>query len=598
MDKQKVLKFIRDNSIIENGNKSISLSKVNKMMDDLFLDDDLDMLYELLEEEKVSIKDNQTITEEFNEQMLSEDDYYTEDSIKKYYEEISRYPLLEPEEELECAVKKEFDSKYLDKLIVSNLRLVLSIARRYASEDNFLDLIQEGNIGLHKAAQKFDVSKKVKFGTYATYWIRQYISRYLYINSRNIKVPSNIARDQNKLRQLNDKFKETYKRNMTLHELLIAFYENDKTLKEFYDKLGLNERQVEALYQYQQLLYAENTSKDDIAACYRILSEELSITDQLMKKFDNKYKKLMENIKSIQSNYDTISLNATITEDDNSDLFEVVEDKSIKNIEKLLEDKESIDNVRSAIINMEKYYININEEYIDVTGMYTEKEKKIILEFGQLLSKKIYTVSDIKRIEELNDQINRIYDFWVFKETLKTSTQKYDARLKVMLSNNKVSTNKINQIVTSINKLYDSEVLRELYEGNTKPNASIKFKEIYVNEMLATAQKNKCITLEQMMELTRFYNIEHNIYINYTPVELSVEENKNKHLGNKCIYIALRTQDILSKRLGLDGYVYKLSELAAIYSVRDKRIDQIENKGYKKLKEYLINKNKGKVKQI
>ena len=117
------------------------------------------------------------------------------DPIKLYMKEISRYPLLSQKEEKDiCARIAAGDSKAAEKLVEANLRLVVSVAKKYTSNTSigFLDLIQEGNIGLMKAVKKFDYTKGFKFSTYATYWIKQNISRAIADQSRTIRIPVHI----------------------------------------------------------------------------------------------------------------------------------------------------------------------------------------------------------------------------------------------------------------------------------------------------------------------------------------------------------------------------------------------------------------------
>ena len=130
---------------------------------------------------------------------------YIEDSTKQYLLEIGARPLLNEAQEKNLAYRiKNGDSNARNILIESNLRLVVSIAKRYIGRGlNFLDLIQEGNIGLMKAIDKFDISKGYKFSTYATWWIRQGIVRAIANKSRNIRIPSYVNK---KLKELKNAF--------------------------------------------------------------------------------------------------------------------------------------------------------------------------------------------------------------------------------------------------------------------------------------------------------------------------------------------------------------------------------------------------------
>ncbi|MDR2718357.1 MAG: RNA polymerase sigma factor RpoD/SigA [Treponema sp.] len=114
-----------------------------------------------------------------------------EDILQIYFNQIKAYPLLEPEEELELARRiQQGDKNALHKLIRANLRLVVKIARPYGAPDiSFMDLVQEGNMGLMHAAEKYDPEKKLRFCTYAGWWIRQFIIRYLTNKRRIVRLP-------------------------------------------------------------------------------------------------------------------------------------------------------------------------------------------------------------------------------------------------------------------------------------------------------------------------------------------------------------------------------------------------------------------------
>ncbi len=126
------------------------------------------------------------------------------DSVQMYLREIGRVPLLSPEEEISLAKRKEVGDREAEKkLIEANLRLVVSIAKKFAGKTlSLLDLIQEGNIGLFRAVQKFDPRRGYKFSTYATWWIRQAITRALADQSRTIRIPVHMVETINKFQQI------------------------------------------------------------------------------------------------------------------------------------------------------------------------------------------------------------------------------------------------------------------------------------------------------------------------------------------------------------------------------------------------------------
>ena len=143
------------------------------------------------------------------------------DSVSLYLKQISNIPLLTAEEEKELGLKiADGDKKAVDKLVSHNLRLVVSIAKRYRGCGiPLLDLIQEGNIGLMKAAEKFDLNKGCRFNTHATWWVRQTINRSLADKSRTIRIPSNVSELVNKIKKVSAPMIQKLNRFPTSEEL-------------------------------------------------------------------------------------------------------------------------------------------------------------------------------------------------------------------------------------------------------------------------------------------------------------------------------------------------------------------------------------------
>ncbi len=145
----------------------------------------------------------------------------SDDSVKMYLREIGRVPLLNAKQEIELARKiKEGDITAKRKLVRHNLRLVVSIAKKYINRGlPFLDLIQEGNLGLIRAAEKFDPERGYKFSTYATWWVRQGITRSLSDKSRTIRVPVHMVETINKFKKIARKLGQELNRRPTEEEL-------------------------------------------------------------------------------------------------------------------------------------------------------------------------------------------------------------------------------------------------------------------------------------------------------------------------------------------------------------------------------------------
>ncbi len=146
------------------------------------------------------------------------------DPVKMYLKEIGRVPLLDGEEEKKLSKKMEAGEKWArQKLIAANLRLVVSIAKKYTGRGlSFLDLIQEGNMGLMKAVEKFDHKKGYKFSTYATWWIRQAITRAIADQSRNIRVPVHMVETINKVIRVSNDLKKRMGRDPSVEEIAEA----------------------------------------------------------------------------------------------------------------------------------------------------------------------------------------------------------------------------------------------------------------------------------------------------------------------------------------------------------------------------------------
>ncbi len=149
----------------------------------------------------------------------------TDDPVKMYLKDIGKVPLLTSDEEIELAKKVlEGDEYAKSKLTEANLRLVVSIAKRYAGRTSmqFLDLIQEGNLGLLKAVEKFDYSKGFRFSTYATWWIRQSITRAMADQARTIRIPVHMVETIHKLTRAKRQLLQELGRDPTLEELAKA----------------------------------------------------------------------------------------------------------------------------------------------------------------------------------------------------------------------------------------------------------------------------------------------------------------------------------------------------------------------------------------
>ena len=196
--------------------------------------EELDAIYDTIKNQNIEIVDDMDEVSlddiVFDVDMPKEDDMgiitdnkmaIMDDPVKVYLKEIGRVPLLTPEEEIELAIRiGEDDAAAKKRLAEANLRLVVSIAKRYVGRGmQFLDLIQEGNLGLIKAVDKFDYTKGFKFSTYATWWIRQAITRAIADQARTIRIPVHMVETINKVKKTNSMLLHENGRDPTAEEI-------------------------------------------------------------------------------------------------------------------------------------------------------------------------------------------------------------------------------------------------------------------------------------------------------------------------------------------------------------------------------------------
>lgn len=217
-----IKRIAKDNKIKEEKVNSLGLS-----------DNEKEIFLTYLTLKNIDVIDEEILSDDFNglEDKNTEDnrtdieysDAYKkfDDSIQMYLKEIGKVPLLTPDEEKEVATKvAEGSEEAAKKLVEANLRLVVSIAKKYVGRGlTFLDLIEEGNLGLIKAVEKFDVTKGYKFSTYATWWIRQSVTRAIADQARTIRVPVHMVETINKLIRVKNKLVQDLGREPTVSEL-------------------------------------------------------------------------------------------------------------------------------------------------------------------------------------------------------------------------------------------------------------------------------------------------------------------------------------------------------------------------------------------
>ncbi|MBR2951926.1 MAG: RNA polymerase sigma factor RpoD [Clostridia bacterium] len=229
------------------GDSLIGESDIMKALEDI----DYDIEYEPLDEAAdENYSDNEQIPEEIDntifetpeklEKFFAQEGIVIDDPVKMYLKEIGKIPLLTPEREMYLAEQISLGNKQAkDELVEANLRLVVSIAKRHVGKGMFyLDLIQEGNLGLMKAVEKFDYRKGYKFSTYATWWIRQAITRAIADQARTIRIPVHMV--------------ETIHKVSRTARLLLQEYGREATTDEIAAKLNMESSKVREIMKIAQ----------------------------------------------------------------------------------------------------------------------------------------------------------------------------------------------------------------------------------------------------------------------------------------------------------------------------------------------------------
>lgn len=201
----------------------LTYKEIMDSLEELELDQEqIEKIYEHLEEMNIDVVEEVDVPEDINEEiaeiestLAAVEGVNIDDPVRMYLKEIGKVPLLSANEEVDIARRMaEGDPEAKQQLAEANLRLVVSIAKRYVGRGMlFLDLIQEGNLGLIKAVEKFDYRKGYKFSTYATWWIRQAITRAIADQARTIRIPVHMVETINKLIRVNRQLVQEYGRD-------------------------------------------------------------------------------------------------------------------------------------------------------------------------------------------------------------------------------------------------------------------------------------------------------------------------------------------------------------------------------------------------
>ena len=296
----------RKNELLEKGKKDgyITFEQLVAELKGLEIDNDtLDDIYNMFVENNITVVSESDVDESGDGEplkikeepiILSDEDITKDvninDPVRMYLKEIGRISLLTPQEEMDLSIRVANDDEEAKKILAeSNLRLVVSIAKRYVGRGLlFLDLIQEGNIGLMKAVEKFDYGKGYKFSTYATWWIRQAITRALADQARTIRVPVHMVETINKMARI--------QRQLTLE------LNREPTEQELAKKMGINVEKVREVMKISQEPVSLETpiGEEDDSHLGDFLKDESSLSPEEYTENEILKEEIMEVLMSLQ----------------------------------------------------------------------------------------------------------------------------------------------------------------------------------------------------------------------------------------------------------------------------------------------------------
>ena len=289
---------VRD--LIERGKAkgSISNAEVMEALEDVDYDiEQMERIYEMLESngitvtgyldapeyEQIENEVEQCESAEDMEKMLAQEGLAIDDPVRMYLKEIGKVPLLDADRELYLAEKMvEGDTRAKEELVEANLRLVVSIAKRYVGKGMFfLDLIQEGNLGLMKAVEKFDYRKGYKFSTYATWWIRQAITRAIADQARTIRIPVHMVETIHKVSRVQRQLLQELGREATPDEVAKEMNMSPEKVREIM-KIALDPVSLETPIGEEEDSHLGDFIEDETSpapaevASYTLLKEQLN----------------------------------------------------------------------------------------------------------------------------------------------------------------------------------------------------------------------------------------------------------------------------------------------------------------------------------
>ena len=430
----------------------------------------------------IEIKKDDDIQEEDYTEFITDitNTVYTDDSVKMYLQEIHK-PILTKEQEKSLALRiRNGDEKAKELFIERNLRLVIKVARKYTGHGiSFLDLIQEGNLGLIKAVDKFDVTKGYKFSTYATCWIRQSIQRSLGNKSRNIRLPVHL-------------YEKVKKYELLKKELSLKF-NREPTFEELSKKMRVS---IDTIYKYERLEH------DTISLNMIVGDEDSELEDFISlstESIDNQF--IEENLKDVienllkNSNLTTkeidilklrfgIGTNEPKTLEETGKIYGVsrerirqIQEKALKKIRRSYNVKELaiyMDNPKEAQKNIDRYRLKYQQHSLQKIKLKDRKESELKMEMQEKTKRKskdnLYEYFSDYSKPEVSKVISRLDE-----DELELLHKRYGDNLLEPVKNDIDADEKkviISNIIPRIQRMLEGKKIRRR-KNNQKPQSTI-----------------------------------------------------------------------------------------------------------------------------
>lgn len=430
----------------------------------------------------IEIKKDDDIQEEDYTEFITDitNTVYTDDSVKMYLQEIHK-PILTKEQEKSLALRiRNGDEKAKELFIERNLRLVIKVARKYTGHGiSFLDLIQEGNLGLIKAADKFDVTKGYKFSTYATCWIRQSIQRSLGDKSRNIRLPVHLYEKVKKYELLKKELSLKFNREPTFEEL-------SKKMRVSIDTIYKYERLEHDTISLNMIVGDEDSELEDFISLSTESIDNQFIEENLKDVIEN----LLKNSNLTTKEIDILKLRFGIGTNDPKTLEETgkiygvsrerirqIQEKALKKIRRSYNVKELaiyMDNPKEAKKNIDRYRLKYQQHSLQKIKLKDRKESELKMEMQEKTKRKskdnLYEYFSDYSKPEVSKVISRLDE-----DELELLHKRYGDNLLEPVKNDIDADEKkviISNIIPRIQRMLEGKKVRRR-KNNQKPQSTI-----------------------------------------------------------------------------------------------------------------------------